>query len=75
MPIRPSFSPAIGNMCAMTKQETLPATAHVFCLFRPQKSMAFGTSERALQRLLCMFTRPGQQFSDVRVSHVGLKMR
>ena len=48
---------------------------NVFCLFRPQKGTAGGAPERPLQRLLCMFTRPGQQFGDVRISHVGLKMR
>ena len=59
-----------GQFC-----KALPATAHVFCPFRPQKGTAGGAPERTLQRLLCMFTRPGQQFGDVRISHVELKMR
>ena len=54
--------------------KALPASEHVFCLFRPQKGTAGGASECPLQGLLCVFSRPGQQFGDIGISHVVLEM-
>ncbi len=61
------------NTCELCK--ALSATDHVLCLFRPKKGTACGASEGPLQRLLCMFGRPGQEFGDVRISHVVLDIK
>jgi len=58
-----------GELC-----KGMPAGEQVFRLFRPKKGTSRGASESPLQRLLCMFSRPGQQFGDVEISHVALEM-
>src|SRR5579859_8191772 len=50
--------------------QALPTSKHVFSLCRPKKGSACSASEGPLQRLLCMFSRPSQQFGNIGISHV-----
>ena len=55
-------------------RKTRPASEDVFRFFRPKKGTARGAAQCPLQRLLCIFRRPGQQLGDVGISHVVLEM-
>ena len=55
-------------------REALPACVYLFCLFGPQKRSPRSSPERALQRLPCTLSGPGQQFGDFGIFTSLLKM-